>query len=161
MTDSKIIDALNALAVDGRLTPDDVVAEARKKDSPLHEYFASRDCWDAKKAQAHYCVDIARELIRSIRVEVTTSNFTVQAPAFVRDPSAGAGQGYATLSRLRSDLDVAREAVMAEFSRASSALARARAVAVALDLANEIGELREQVDTFARERLAANEAASH
>jgi hypothetical protein len=162
MRDQKIIDALYALADrnGGRLTPDIVVAAARSNDSPLHAYFASRDCWDTKKAADHWAVAVARDLIRSVKVEVTTTDFTVKAPAFVRDPSAGDAQGYASLSRLRSDTDLAREAVVAEFARVSAALARAQAVAAALNLTDEIGELRSRMSAFA-DRVESAGVASH
>ena len=66
----------------------------------------------------------------------------------MRDPTVGNAQGYSTLSRLRSDKDAARDAVVAEFVRASAALSRAKAIAAALDLENEIDELRDRIDAF-------------
>lgn len=143
----QIIDRLNELAEanGGRITPDEVVAEARQKNSPLHEYFAARECFDQKKAAAHWCVAVARELIRSVRVDVVTENFTVKAPQFVRDPSAGQKQGYTSLGRLRSDAELAREVLVDEFSRAGAALARAKAVAAALAMSDEVADLHDRV----------------
>lgn len=123
----------------GRLTPEMVVQAARDKESPLHPFFT----WDVKKAAQERLIDQARHLIRSVKVEVTTTQFSVRAPAYLRDPQAGgASQGYASLARLRNDEDMARDAVVNEFSRASSALSRAKAVAAALGLSDEIEEVR-------------------
>ena len=155
--DTKIVDTLNELARKGGgvLTPDVVVAEAKKKSSPLHHYFESRGCWDAKTAQAAWCVSVARELIRSVRVEVTNTIFSVKAPAFVRDPSQAPRQGYASLSRLRSDKDLAHEVLVREFSMASAALARAQAVAAALDMSDEIEDIKSRINAMA-ERASAH-----
>ena len=126
----------------GRLTPELVVDAAKDKSSPLHGYFD----WNVKEAAYKHWLYQARKLIMSVRVEVTTTQFRVKAPAYVRDPSIPGGtQGFASLARLRSDDDLARDAVVMEFSRAAAALARAKAVAVALGLADEIEELRGRV----------------
>lgn len=140
----EIADALRAIADRhaGKLTPDLVIEAARNKASPLHGCFT----WDVKQAAQERWVAQARDLIRSVRVEVTTTQFSVRAPAFIRDPSmAGNEQGYTSLDRLRTDEDLAREAVIAEFQRASAALDRARVVATALGLSSEIEEVRERV----------------
>lgn len=144
MSRAEIDDALHELAKKhrGRLTPELVVEAAKDKTSPLHGCFN----WNVKAAAYQHWLYQARKLIMSVRVEITTTQFAVKAPAYVRDPAAPGGtQGFASLSRLRSDEEMAREAVIAEFSRAASALSRARAVAVALGLADEIEELRGQV----------------
>lgn len=127
---------------DGRLTPDLVVEAARDKASPLHACFT----WDVQEAAQECWRSQARALIRSVRVEVTTTQFTVQAPAYVRDPSAlGNTQGYASLGRLRTDEDMAREACLSEFSRAAAALTRARAIAAALGMSGEVEDVRERI----------------
>ena len=125
----------------GRLTPDAVVKEARKPASPLHGYFT----WDVKEAAAERWLDQARQLIRSVRVEVTTTQFSMRAPEYLRDPAAGREQGYISIRRLATDEDMAREAIVAEFSNAAAALSRAKAVAAALGLADQIEEVRSRV----------------
>ena len=137
-------DALIALADQngGKLTPELVVQSARSKNSPLHDYFD----WDDKVAGVHWRIQQARELIRSIRIEITTSNVIIKAPRFLRDASVASDeQGYVSVVRLRSDQEMARETVIAEFERAAAALARAKAVAAALDLENKVDELYQQV----------------
>jgi hypothetical protein len=138
----------------GRLTPDDVVAEAKKKSSILHEYFERQGAWDRKKAQAQYCIIVARELIRSVQLTIQVNYHEVRAPAFVRDPTARPAQGYATIQRLRSDEDLAKEAVEAEFARADAALQRAYSLAEVLGLSGEIDQLRSSLGKL-NDKLAA------
>ena len=140
---------------DGKLTPDLVVGAARDPASPIHDRFT----WDDSEAAAKHRQNEARALIRSVKVEVRTDFFSVSAPAFVRDPEAGQAQGYTSLGRLRNDLETARESVLAEFSRASTALARAKAIAVVLGLANQITEIEGQIIHLS-ERAASVEAST-
>lgn len=137
--------ALQALAdrYQGLLTPELVVEAARDPTSELHGFFT----WDDAEAAIQHRLAEARSLIRSVKVEVRLDRVTVQAPFFVRDPATPAKvQGYASLGRLKTDTDLAREAVLAEFARASSALQRARALAAALDLAEEVTTLADRLD---------------
>lgn len=130
----------------GQLTPDIVVDAARASESPLH----SRFTWDDTEAATKHRQNEARALIRSVKVEFRTEHFTINAPAFVRDPGAGKSQGYTSVGRLRTDQESAREAVVAEFSRASAALARAKAVAIALDLGDQISEIEGRIIHLAK-----------
>ena len=116
----------------GRLTPEQVVTSARDRRSPLHGCFV----WDDKKASEAYRLLQARVLVKSVRLEVTTESLTTprRIPAFGLDKEHHA---YATLDLLRQDEDAAREAAIAEFARAASALRRARAIAIELDLGAE------------------------
>jgi len=122
----------------GKIRPDDVVADARDPDSPLHDRFQ----WDVNKAAHAHWLDTARELIRAVRVTITTDTTVVSSVAYVRDPSVDADeQGYVSVATLRSDEDLAREAIVYEFARANGALARAREVAAALNLRSEVDRL--------------------
>ncbi len=122
----------------GRLTPNDVVQDARSKESPLHPFFE----WDVNKAAAAHWVEQARDLIATVRVVVTTEHTKLSAPYYVRDPRAsGSQQGYVSVPRLRNDEDMARDALVAEFSRVAQMLTRARTLAEALDAANDVDAL--------------------
>lgn len=126
----------------GRLTPDNVVDAAQDEASPLHQCFE----WDNDAAAHMFRVEQARHLIRSVRVDVTTSHHTVRVPAFVHDPECERGeQGYVSIRQLSSDEDKSREVVIAEFSRAASALRRARSVAMALGIEEQIDDISEQM----------------
>ena len=126
----------------GRLTPDDVVKDARRKDSPLHEHFE----WDLKKAAAAHWIEQARNLIVSVRVVVRTEHTRVSAPYYVRDPNAESDQqGYVSVPKLRTDQDMARDVLVSEFGRVASMLTRARALAAALDADAEVDALLQGV----------------
>lgn len=126
----------------GLLTPDNVIDAAQNAASPLHNWFE----WDDDAAAHMYRVEQARHLIRSVRVDVTTSHHTVRVPAFVHDPECERGeQGYISIRGLAHDEDKARDVVCAEFSRALSALNRARALAEALGIEDQIDEVSAQI----------------
>lgn len=125
----------------GRLTPDMVVQDAKRKDSPLHACFE----WDVKKAAAAYWLDQARELITSVRVVVRTEHTNVSSVFYVRDPSAGKEQGYVSVTTLRTDKEMAREALVSEFSRVADMLRRAREVAAVLECQGDVEDLLKSV----------------
>jgi hypothetical protein len=141
----QIRERINAIATrhNGRIRPDDVVEDARDPDSPLHKQFE----WDLQKAAQSHWLDRARELIRAVRVTITTDTTVVSSVAYVRDPTVDSDeQGYVSVASLRSDHDLAREAIVYEFTRASGALRRAREVAAALDLQKEVEVLISRVE---------------
>jgi hypothetical protein len=126
----------------GRLTPDAVVQDAKSKDSPLHGCFT----WDVKKAAYAHWIEQARTLITSVQVVQRTEKTSVRTVFYVRDPSAKTGeQGYVSTETLRSDTDMAREAIVAEFSRVADMLRRARELAVVLNASEDVEKLIEGV----------------
>lgn len=125
----------------GTLTPEVVVADARRKDSPLHELFE----WDTKKAAVSHWHDVARALIRNVQVVVVNEGRTLRAPYFVRDPSLPSNvQGYTTTIKLRTNADLARDAVADECSRAAAAFRRAQQVAAAVGVADDLRDLLDE-----------------
>jgi hypothetical protein len=141
----------------GRLTPDVVVKDARDESSPLHGEFE----WDVDKAAMSHWIDTARRLIASVTVIVRTEKIDIRVPAYVRDPSAAHHeQGYVSVNRLRSDADGAREALVAEFSRAGDLLRRARSLAVALSMEDDVERIIDSV-TALRDRVQHQPSAGH
>ena len=131
----------------GRLTPDVVIADAKKKSSPLHGQFT----WNVGKAAYERWVEQARELIRSVRVEVTTSTCCISAPRYVDDPRSKA-PGYVEVSTLKPQKVLAREALRGVLDRVLAGLERAQEIAAVLGLQEEVTkfltglrELKEQV----------------
>lgn len=125
----------------GVLTPEVVVEDARRKDSPLHDMFE----WDVKKAAQAHWHDVARQLIRNVRVNIVHESKMLRAPFFVRDQSLPARQqGYTSIDRVRTDADMARDTVAEECSRAASAFMRAAAVAAAVGVDQDVRELLDQ-----------------
>ena len=113
----------------GVLTPSMVVEDAKDRDSPLHDQFE----WNLRAAAMQRWLDRARELIRSVRIDVRTDTSVVRVPAYVRDPRADdRSQGYVGTASLRTDADLARVAIVREFARAAAALRRAKDLAAAL-----------------------------
>lgn len=125
----------------GTLTPEQVVADAKNPASPLHDLFE----WDpAKAAQSHWH-DVARALIRNVRVVVVNEGRSLRAPYFVRDPALSSKvQGYTTVTMLRDNADLARDAVADECSRAAAAFRRAQEVAAAVGVASDVRDLLDE-----------------
>ena len=128
----------------GRLTPDSVLRDAQSPKSPLHDQFE----WDDSAAAKQWRLSQARELIRSIRVEVTVDTRTVSTVRYVRDPAAGEEQGYVETAKLRTDKDLARDALIAELTAAHSRFERAHSLADVLGLADEFDELKFRVESL-------------
>ena len=138
---SRINEHLIALhAKHGTLTSGIVIEDARRKDSPLHDLFE----WDVEKAAVAHWHETARALIRSVKVVITNDTRVLTAPYFVRDPSLPSDvQGYTTITALRSDADLARDAVAEECARAAAAFRRAQDVADAVGVESDVGALLE------------------
>lgn len=134
----------------GRLLPESVVQAAVNPLHPLHNEFE----WDDSTAAHQHRLNQARTLIRSVKVTVTTEKRVVSTVFYVRDPSAGAGeQGYVSVAKLRTEADMAREALVAEFQRAASLLQRARDLALVLEMEGEVDEAIDTIDTL-RQRVS-------
>lgn len=136
------------------LRPEDVVNAARDKKHPLH----SRFDWDDNAAAHKWRLQQARQIINSVRIVTHTDSRVIVTPYYVRDPSAKPDeQGYLSVETLRTDKDVAREAIVNEFSMAASYLRRARDLAAVLGIEKEVDEVSGKVEGL--KTLAAQVAA--
>ena len=128
--------ALQAIeAASGVLTPEAVLEAAKSPESILHDSFT----WDDSEAAHQHRLYQARKLISSVKVQIKTETQTISTVFYVRDPNAPKEtQGYVSLNHLKRDDDLAREALLQEFSRVASALERARHLASALKMESEI-----------------------
>lgn len=140
LTDTQIAHVKMMEDEHGRLTAAQLVTDAKREDSPLHDLFE----WDVTKAAEAHWLDIGREIIRTVTVIVTQNDVTIKVPNYVRDPDAK-GQGYRSITSLRGDEDAAREALRNEFTRAAGVLQRARYLAVGLNLTDAVDQLLAQV----------------
>ena len=114
---------------EGRITPDMILADAKRKSSPLHKYFD----WNDQKAGRKWRLEQARTLIEKVEYEFQTSKGAHKTAYFVRDPSVPSrSQGYVSIPTLKSDKDLAHEALVDAFSMAGSYLARANELSSAL-----------------------------
>lgn len=141
------IEELHSLEQAGKLSPDSVIARAKKQTSPLHALFD----WDKDRAALDSWRERAREIIRSVRVEVRYENSMVRVPAYVRDPQAAPeDQGYISIVRLRSEPALAHDALNYELERARSAFVRAREISQALGLEADVERLLQSLSRVQR-----------
>lgn len=127
----------------GMLTPDAVVFEASYEDNVLHRLFE----WDDTIAGNAWRVEQARELIRTVRVVVTTKTTQIRVVGYVRDPDqASDQQGYVPTVSLVGENERAGRALAAEFERAGSIMRRAHELAEAFELQGEVFAVVEKVD---------------
>jgi hypothetical protein len=125
----------------GRLTNDQVIEAARDEASPLHDAFQ----WDIEKAAYAHWVDTARELIRSVTIEITYEETKLVVPYFVRDPEAAGGDpGYVETLKIRNDADKAKAALKYEMRQAVGHLTRAENLAWFFDLDRSIARVRKR-----------------
>jgi hypothetical protein len=133
---------LVSLSKNGRLTVDEVLADAKRKNSPLHDLYN----WDMQKAAEEFWRERTREIIRTIKVVVTTQEYEFKAPCYVRDPDCENGeQGYIAVTALKRNPESARVELLAEFDRAAGVLRRAVNLAKVLGLEREVNGMLNSV----------------
>jgi hypothetical protein len=140
-------DKRNALEVilvanGNRLTPEAVVAAARDAGHPLHDEFN----WDDKSAAEQQRLDTARQIIRSVQINIKMDNRVISSVCYVRDPKAAyKEQGYVAMSQSRRQKEEAHQILMGELARVESAIRRSRQIAAVLNLSDELEELLERI----------------
>ena len=122
--------------------PEDVEEAARDPESPLHSLFE----WDDGKAGYQWRIHTARRVIASVHIVTRTETTLVTSVGYVRDPRLPPDeQGYVAVETVSSDADLAREALMKEFSRIESALDRARALSDVFGLHDDMKDFEQRV----------------
>lgn len=135
------VSRLEALETNGRrLTPAAVVADAKKKTSPLHPLFQ----WNQGKAAYAHWIQTAREIIGSVTVVHESSERTFKASGYVRDMDVK-GQGYRHTDALRRSPAASRESLIFTLDVAAGHLRRAYDLSIALGLQDEIDALVERI----------------
>ncbi len=133
------------VTADGEITPDAVVTAASDPENDLHSYFD----WDDSSAATKYRIDQARKLICSVTVVIETTDKIIKIPEYIRDPNkTGSEQGYLLTAKVKTDEDLRQEAIASEFGRASSALRRAREIAVYFDIEKAVDDVIVSVDNL-------------
>lgn len=123
----------------GNLTHEMVLADAQDPSSPLHDYFE----WDDTKAAQAWRIEQARLLVRSVRVVINTERQVITTIGYVRNPDLpGDEPGYVSTARILNDKDRAREVLLLEFERVTAALRRARELAIAFGLEDDVDLLQ-------------------
>ena len=85
----------------GRLTPDIVVADAKRPRSPLHNLFE----WNAKRAAIQHWLERARYIIRSVVVVMEDYEDAPNVRALVRIREDG-GNYYTSMTQAMSEADL-------------------------------------------------------
>jgi hypothetical protein len=95
---------------DGALTPENIVAEASKKNSILHTFFE----WDNTKAAAQYRLQQARNLINNIEVIVISNGERRDVGAY-EVISHGANRSYKSIEVMtQEDINQVRQNAIAD-----------------------------------------------
>lgn len=113
----------------GRVSPQDVVEAARDPASPLHNEFA----WDDAEAARLHRLDVAKRLIREVKLVITYDSVKVAAPYYVSDPR-DPGSSYVPTTKLIGKHAAAKKALLSELERIRGSIARAHAIAATLGL---------------------------
>jgi len=94
---AEIANAIQALESSrGTLDPKDLVEAARDPDSALHPIIFEHDDQEASDL---WRLDLARKLIRRVKLEIVTSEVTLRAHRYVHDVGAD-GSGYRTILKV-------------------------------------------------------------
>lgn len=129
----------------GRLTPKDVVDEARSPQSILHSYFE----WDLEKAAERHWIQTARQIISHIKVRIVTSSgkqvpvrnwFSVRT-----EPDEGGKIAYVSVERIQSNKFL-REQVIRD------ALREAQAWGERYKIYRELDSIRFEVERTVKSR---------
>lgn len=137
----------------GRLTPEAVVRDAEDPSSPLHaKIFRETDGEAAYQRR----LDLARELIRAVRVNVTIEERSFSVVGYVHDPSTHSS-GYVPTASLINERERALQVVLREFTRVEAIITRSREIATVLGLRTELETMLNNLHQFvdAARRAAA------
>lgn len=97
----------------GLLEPEMVVEAATDEKSALHDHFE----WDDSVAAVEYRKDQARELVRSLTVDIGRSN--VEPPREIRayvNVESGGAQGYTSVATAMSSAELRRQVIAKAWS---------------------------------------------
>jgi hypothetical protein len=131
----------------GRLTPEQVIEAAEPEGSALHACFD----WDDTEAARKWRMEQAREIIRSVRIEVVIEERTLRTVGYVHDPTKDQNvAGYvATLKMRKPDAPAVMRAELAAVSgrlERAVGIAYAKANALPDGFAGKVIGIKAQVD---------------
>jgi hypothetical protein len=135
----------------GRLTPEAVVQDAENPQSPLHtKIFGESD----REAAYQRRLELARQLIRSVRVNVTIDQRSISVVGYVHDPSTHSS-GYVPTASLINERERALQVVLREFARVEAIITRSREIAEVLGLRAELESMLNNLQQFVAAARAA------
>lgn len=150
---------LKRLESKGELTPDNVIEEAKKKDSPLHGEFT----WDLKAAAMMTWRAQARSLISQFQITITVHRKEYKIQEFVEAPGKPEReQGYVAFTRIKDKKELAREFLNRELSIAATHVTKARDYARVLGLEARAERVVKDITSLQSDvQHLASQAASH
>lgn len=145
-------DAIHTVLVElenkGKLTPDKVIAEARKPESPLHGEFT----WDIKAAAMITWRSQARALISAFHVTVVVHRKEYRIQEFVEAVGkAEREQGYVAFEKIKGTKELAREFLERELGIASSYVSKTADYARVLGLERQVERVVKDIATLRAE----------
>ena len=84
---------------EGVATPEAIIEDARKKNSPLHRYYE----WDVDVAFEQYLLDRTRQIVTAIRYTVHYNQQTVKVRGFENIVTREGVRGYKSVESIKSD----------------------------------------------------------
>jgi len=141
----------------GDIIPEKLVQNARNPRHPYHHRFP----WDDKTAAHLKRLEIAREIIVEVRLQLVYEDVKLVAPAYVSNPARG-DSAYIAVTKVAKDDEMKEMVMLDELRRIESAVIRARNLAKAFDmveyfdrLLNDTLEIRGKIQ---RRRAAEQES---
>ena len=92
---------------DGIATPEAIIEDARKKNSPIHRFYE----WDKDIAFEQYLLDRTRHIVKSIQYAVHYNQQVVAVRAFEHVTSPGGVRGYKAIEEVKCDEFYKRQVV--------------------------------------------------
>lgn len=104
----------------GVLEAADIVEAARDDTSPLHNHFQ----WDDAAAAELYREDQARDLVRSLTVDISRSNLETKLIRAFVNVETGGERGYVTTATAMSSVDLRKQVIEKAFAELEAWRAR-------------------------------------
>lgn len=138
---AEIREELEAIAKSGVLTPEEVVSAARNPNSSMHDQFN----WDDQEAAHAHRLQQARQLIKTVTVEVVrVDNKVVLAPLFTQAPRKN-GEGYYHTQIIAKNTPSRLEVVLMRLNQISTMLHNLAAPEVD-DLLSEVNRVKARLE---------------
>jgi hypothetical protein len=102
------------------LEPEMIVNAAREETSPLHPHFE----WDDAAAADEYRKDQARDLVRSLTVDISRSNLESRPVRAFVNVETGGSQGYVSTATAMSSEDMRKQVLTRAFNELEAWRAR-------------------------------------
>lgn len=104
----------------GVLEAGDIVEAARPETSPLHAHFQ----WDDAAAAELYREDQARDLVRSLTIDISRSNLETRPVRAFVNVETGGERGYVTTATAMSSADLRKQVIEKAFAELEAWRAR-------------------------------------